>query len=186
MSPLFFQARIPHRIGYTSAGLSPFLTHRMKWENKPQSAAQYFLDLLAPILPITQTSLKSSLPPISQTLKRPTQKYCIVHMGSGNPAKEWPLSQWRALTERLSSQGHYLVFTGKGEKEERDIQTVTHNISNTLNLCNQLDWDEYVALIKEATLLIGVDTSAGHVAAAVDTPSVLLYSGLNPLAHWRP
>lgn len=186
MSPLFFQARIPYRIGYTSAGLAPFLTHRIKWENKPQSAAHYFLDLLAPLFPVSETKLKSSLPPISKTPKQPSQQYCIIHMGSGNAAKEWPLSQWRTLAELLSAQGHYLVFTGKGEKEERDIQTVTQNLTRTLNLCNQLDWNAYVALIKEAKLLIGVDTSAGHVAAAVETPSVLLYSGLNPLTLWRP
>lgn len=184
--PLIYRAKIPVRIGFTSGGFGPLLTHPVQWTNRLQSAAHHFADLLSLITPIDRRLLKPILPPISGTSTLPTKTYLVIHMGSGNPIKEWPLEEWRLLSQKLSADGHTLAFTGKGGKEAAAIASVIRDLPRCINLCDRLSWEECVVLIKGAKLLVGVDTGPGHVAAATDTPSVLIYSGINPIQHWSP
>lgn len=187
LSPLMWRAKIPTRIGYITAGCAALLTHPRAWIYKEQSVADYFFDLLSIIGPLhaLRQEMRTSLPPI-RTNSSLDISYFIIHMGSGNPVKEWPLEKWRELTIKLVQKRFLIMFTGKGEKEQRAIEEVTKGLPNTRNLCDDLSWEEFVALITNAELLIGVDTSAGHIAGAVNTPTVLIYSGINPLIHFSP
>ena len=183
---LIDRAKIPVRIGFTSGGFGPLLTHPVQWTNRLQSAAHHFADLLSLITPIDRTFLKPTLPLISCSSILPPKTYLVIHMGSGNPIKEWPTEHWHLLCQKLTADGHTLAFTGKGEKEAHAIHSVIQDLPRCINLCDRLSWEEFIALIKEAKLLIGVDTGPGHIAAATATPSVLIYSGINPIQHWSP
>lgn len=182
-APLLWQAKIPVRIGFASAGLSPFLTHAFPWsprENRPAVEAFFSLlqffpevrpDLLAPTLPLAS--------------KQSTTPYWVVHIGSADQQKEWPLPKWLELTEKLLNEGRRLIFTGKGERERRQIAEIEKRL-RIENQCDALNWSSFVTLIQNADLLIGVDSSAGHVAAATGTPAVLIFTGIHPPALWRP
>lgn len=182
-APLLWQAGIPTRIGFTSAGLSPFLTHALPWDPLENRSAVYAFfsllqffsevrsDRLAPTLPLAQ---KKSPPP-----------YWVVHIGAGDKQKEWPLEKWMALTEKLLKDGRRLIFTGKGERERRQIALIEKQFKIE-NQCDALDWSAFVTMIQNAQLLIGVDSSAGHVAAATGTPAVLIFTGIHPSELWRP
>lgn len=183
LSPLFWRARIPCRLGYKSAGFSPFLTHKYLWENINQSAAYFFLSLLKAIPTfIWDIALKPSLHIKHETLHLPKQSYVIVHMGSGNKIKEWPLKKWGEFLKKL--EGEKIVFTGRGAKENKDILSLMK--PGRINLCNQLSWDEWLSLIKNAKRVFGVDTSIGHISAAFDTPATLLFTGIYPARLWAP
>jgi ADP-heptose:LPS heptosyltransferase len=41
-------------------------------------------------------------------------------------------------------------------------------------------------LIAEAELFIGADSGPAHLAAAVGTPAIVLFSGTNRVEQWRP
>ncbi len=45
---------------------------------------------------------------------------------------------------------------------------------------------ELAALLKKANLFIGTDSGPSHVASAVKTPSIILYSGTNDVKQWAP
>lgn len=130
--------------------------------------------------------MRTSLPPIKPTKKIPDIPYVVIHMSSGNPVKNWPREKWRELTTKLIQEGFSILFTGKGEKENNEIIEVTKSLKRTYNLCDNLSIEEYVAVIANAKLLIGGDTSAGHIASAVQTPAVLIYTGINPRKLWQP
>jgi heptosyltransferase-3 len=55
-----------------------------------------------------------------------------------------------------------------------------------VDLCGQLDWRSFSQLLACAQLLIGVDTAAVHVAAAMGTPCVVVTTGMSDPAQWRP
>lgn len=183
---LTYRSQIPIRIGYTSAGLGPLLSHPVQWTNRLQSAAEHFAALLSLVTPLDVSLLKPSLPPSASFPSLPAKSYLIIHMGSGNPIKEWPLEHWRKLSQKLVADGHTLAFTGKGKKEADAIAFVTSDLPHCLNLCDHLSVEEYVSWVRNAKMVIGVDTGVGHMAAATDTPSVLIYSGINPIEHWSP
>lgn len=183
MAPVLWSAQIPMRIGFTSAGFGSLFTHSYPWNAREnRSAVESYFSLLGALQISDRQGLKPNLP------HTPTQKenYIVIHMGSGNAQKNWPLEKWKILAKRLVDEGERLYFTGMGEQENRDIEAVIQGLPRALNLCNQLSWGQFTHTIQKAALLIGVDTSAGHVAAAVDTPSVLIYPGIHPDKLWKP
>lgn len=197
--PLLCQAGIPIRIGYSSGGFGPLLTHSLEWTDRQCHVTDYHADLLR-VLDLSEAQLfdrRLCLPPVDADFVRAFQQkiprafldtfgYCVLHLGTGAEWKEWPEQQWQALVERLLSNGLRLVFTGTGLAEHRKIARVIGDHTGCINLSGELNWPQFVTAIERSRLLIGVDSVAGHVAAAVDTPSVIVGSGITNSAHWRP
>ncbi len=192
--PLFWQARIPVRIGYSSGGFGPLLTHPVAWKASGKHQIFSYLPLLEQLngsSEVYSALLRPCLPPLktdsAQTLTKyglEAKKYWVVHMGTGNPIKEWPLSKWEALVKGM--EGQKVVFTGRGEREKRNADRVTSPSVAGVNLVDSLEWEEFLQVIKHAQCLIGCDSLAGHLAACFQTPSYLIYSGMTPLEEWAP
>jgi ADP-heptose:LPS heptosyltransferase len=178
--PLTYKAGIPVRLGYISGGFGPLLTHPLPWLPNQGSVANYMLTLIQTFITVSDVTLKPILP-ITNPVTVP-KPYIIIHMGSGDAIKEWPPEKWKELTHKLSQDCHFLVFTGRGEREAKMIQ----EISCGLNLCDQLSWSECISLVRDAGALISVDTGIAHVAAAFNTPSILIFTGIHPLDLWCP
>ena len=54
------------------------------------------------------------------------------------------------------------------------------------HLVMNADWETFVSWIQGAKLLISVDSVAGHVAAAFQVPTVVLFCGMSSISEWRP
>lgn len=111
--------------------------------------------------------------------------YQVIHMGSGALNRELPIAFWREIARELSHSST-LVFTGKGDREARNAASVIDGLDRCVNACGALSWDGFVAAIRHARMLYGVESMAGHVAAAVGTPFVVAYTGMAGVARWRP
>jgi ADP-heptose:LPS heptosyltransferase len=170
--PLFWQAAIPCRLGYSSGGFGPLLTHSFAYEEKNQYLAVYYLPLLIPlgIPPSILTLLHTTVPPS----KAQFNDAVILHMGVGDPEREWEEESWSKLIDLLDVQGIKLLFTGRGEKERERIDRLKNK--NGVNLCDALDFSALLSYVKGARLTISSDTGILHVAAAVNTPSIVLFS----------
>lgn len=182
--PLTYRAGIPVRIGYSSGGCGPLLTHEVAWTGAERSMAEHMADLAE--LVVKRSPLKMVLPPLPKVPLSLPEEYIVVHMGCGDLRKEWPAESWRELCQKLSAEGHFLVFTGRGERENQMAIAASSGLPRCLNGCDRLSWLETIALIQGARFLVGVDTATGHAAAAAEVPSVLIYSGIEPISHWRP
>jgi ADP-heptose:LPS heptosyltransferase len=184
---------IPVRVGFTSAGCGPLLTHPVDRQDKNQHLSLYFLDLLKE-LSINNGNLKSSLAPLSDEVKNSLREklpqqirdrgYLIFHMGTGHDLKCWEEEKWRGLAQHLSDEGFSIIFTGKGKKDRERIKRVMEDISNATSLCDQLSFQELCFLIKKTRLLISVDSVPQHIAAVYNTPLLLLFCGMNQQAEW--
>lgn len=195
--PPIWEAGIPYRLGYDVMGFAPLLTHilPLKIEGGRKHEMIYQADLMS-FLDVPEESyayLWPNLPPATEKGKAELEcllgkhsGYRVLHMGSGLKLREWPRDKWKTLARRLVEEKVNLVFTGVGEYERRAVREVSDALPNIVNACDRLSWEGLVELIRRADLVYCVETSVGHVASAVKTPSVAIYGGLADPRQWKP
>lgn len=196
---LAWRAGIPIRLGFpnsvfaslatatTNLSTSPFF-HQAALQAevlKPLSIDERHLAKRKSVLaPSTDDSRREVLSLLNVATLRDT-KYCVIHLGAGAINREMPNGFWREIAVNLS-KSHLLLFTGRGDREESNVVFVMDGLKNCINACNRLSWNGFVEAVRHADVLYGVESMAGHVAAAVDTPSIVVYSGVAGVARWRP
>jgi len=200
MIPVLWQAGIPIRIGYVSGGFGPMLTHQVFFYQDGRHESEYQADLLQQ-LPIDDKHFekqRSTLTPATDGAVAEVRgllsvdslegyPYRVLHMGSsGSPLREWPLRSWRIMAERLLSDGHTLVFTGIGDLEKRNIEAVIEGKTRCIDACGTLRWEGFVEILRHAEIVYSIETSAGHIAAAAETPCVSIYGAVHDVNRWRP
>ena len=79
------------------------------------------------------------------------------------------------------------MWLGAPDEAERigEIQGLMEEKSTTLSVAGRLSLKEVGALLEKCDLFIGIDSSPMHIASAVDTPTVSLFS-FSELAVWKP
>lgn len=110
-----------------------------------------------------------------------------VHVSAGTAAKRWPVEHWRRLLDMLIAAGARVVLVGSSS--DRPISQSIRGgrcLSNVGDLTGDLDIVELAALLERADLFIGGDSGPAHLAAAVRTPALALFSGTNDSRQWRP
>ena len=194
---LLWRAGIPVRVGYTSGGCGPLYTRAIDWSASLGHTARQHLRLVHEIAPahtatrIAESAPRYDLPPLQElAIARARElvggRYVVVHPGTGDPKKAWPLEQWRALIARLAQRGDRVVLTGAGDRERSVADTLVHSGANVLNLVGALDWPTFRVVLANAAAAIGPDSVAMHVAAAEGTPAVVLMAAISDPAQWRP
>ena len=192
---LLWRAQVPVRIGYTSGGFGPLLTHRLEWTASNRHVSQYHIDLLR-LLPLGEYDVSQArvvIPSVesgrfldesaSAGLER--RGYVVFHVGAGDAFRQWQQEKWRELARCLARDGYRIAFTGSGEAEEAAAAKVISGLESCVNLCGRLSWAGFVAAIEHAAALVCVDTVAQHVASGFDTPCVVITAGRHPQL-WRP
>ncbi len=111
------------------------------------------------------------------------KKYVVVHPTSRWAYKEWEISRWAAVASLLMAGGYQVIISvGPAEKERSDSERVSAMIDGTVyQTYGQLTLQENAALLRGAELFLGVDTAMMHIAAACQTPSIVLFG---PSSEW--
>ncbi len=112
----------------------------------------------------------------------------VLHLAAGTPAKCWPAAHWRELVGRLIVQ-HAPCIVLVGSRQDRHLaHAVTGGAAwpGVHDLVGALSIPELAALLEQADLAIGGDSGPAHLAAAVGTPVLSLFSGTNLASQWRP
>jgi ADP-heptose:LPS heptosyltransferase len=113
----------------------------------------------------------------------PFTPYVVVHPGATVPARAWFPDRNAQLVERLSRGGVNVVVTGS-----RDETFLTEYVagSHALDLGGKTGFEEYAAILRDASAVVCGNTSAAHVAAAVGTPVVSIFPPTIPAVRFRP
>ena len=122
-----------------------------------------------PVLPVL-TALPSALKPVSD--------YFIVVPGASWHSKQWPVACFSRVMEML--QQHYgwqAVLCGSPAELTLCTDLAKSTNASCVNFAGQTSLLELTELIRGAHLLVGNDTSAIHIAAAVCTPAVCILGG---------
>ncbi len=183
------------RVGWSCGGGGFLLTHSARYvPGRPEHASRLaLLDELG----IRPTAGASGLPRFAPSpaarermagrLEAFGRPLVVMHVGAGTPAKQWPASHWQTLStafaERNAAQ---IVLVGGAAERPLAAAIVSGPVSAVANWTGQLSLDELAALIERADVFVGADSGPAHLAAAVGTPVVALFSGTNQPAQWQP
>lgn len=111
-------------------------------------------------------------------------RYVCVHPGARMLSRRWPVERFAELAQRLQARWP-VVITGAPDERMLAHRLAAMVGGKVVNLCGQTSLGTMAALIAHARLLVCNDTGASHIAAAMDTPSVVVSCGSDS-ARWAP
>lgn len=107
----------------------------------------------------------------------------LLHPGSGSPTKNWPISSWLTLAQRLKASGRRVrVILGEVEREREDVNA----FAKVVDVQQPSDLSELLFLLRGAGGYVGHDTGPTHVAAAVGLPTTVCFTEASDPAVWAP
>jgi len=102
------------------------------------------------------------------------KKYVVVHPGSRGASRQWPPSYFALLADYCYDNGYTPVITGT--EEERDITSELRRCmrNDAVDCTGQTSLGAMAVLLKDAGFLIANCTGVAHIAAAVQTPGIII------------
>lgn len=195
--PLFWAAKIPSRVGFSSTGWGPLLTHQAAWPNRSAPIADHYRALIRAAWPVMDPTSEDARPKLSREVVdilpaavAGCGDYLIVHPGAGAPFKDWGSDNWLALLGVLRQDPqlsrYHVVITGAGAQEVEYAAILADEFPCVINMAGQAKWGEFLAIVANARIVICPDTVTAHVAAALDVPVISLFTGTNNPFQWGP
>jgi ADP-heptose:LPS heptosyltransferase len=112
--------------------------------------------------------------------------YVVVHPGASAPARAWAPERHAALVDALAERGRRVVVTG-GEDERSLTKLVAGGRRpGVVDLGGRVDLAGLAEVLAGADVVVVGNTGPAHLAAAVGTPVVSLFSPVVPAVRWRP
>jgi ADP-heptose:LPS heptosyltransferase len=129
---------------------------------------------------------RAAIPSLLESVgMKPEQPYIVIHPGASAKARRYPADRFGKVASLLQQRGWQVLVTGV-EREEALLQEVYSLAPNVALLQAKTTLSEYAALLERAALVICNDTLPMHLADAVRTPEVVLFSGTDYEEQWRP
>lgn len=111
--------------------------------------------------------------------------YAVLHAGASDPRRRWGTAEFARVGTLLARQGLEVVLTGTAS-EVPIVDAVAEAIDAPVrNLCGKTSLGAAAALIAGAQIVVTNDTGTSHMAAALRTPSVVIFIASDP-ARWAP
>jgi heptosyltransferase-1 len=107
---------------------------------------------------------------------QPTVLFCH---GTAWSSKQWPVSYWIALGQQIAAIGYRVQLPWGTEAERQRAEKMAVAIPAAEILPN-LDLSAMATILVNAAAVVSVDTGLGHLATALQVPTVSLYSATNP------
>jgi ADP-heptose:LPS heptosyltransferase len=172
-------------------------THLVRPENElNQYAAMHSLNMLAPF----DLKIEDTYPELITTYeqercaenilrkeKLPIDRPVVaLHPFSRWGYKEWSTNNYAKLINHVCSRYKVsVIVTGSIDERDRVSEIARMSRSNVHNLAGKTSLGELAAILKKCSLLIGIDSAPMHIAAAVGTPTVIIFGPSSPV-NWAP
>jgi ADP-heptose:LPS heptosyltransferase len=113
------------------------------------------------------------------------ESYVCLHAGASVPSRCWSGDRFAAVGDRLAQLGWRVVLTGSAV--ERGLAESIARIMQApvINLAGRTSLGTLAALLQDSRLLVCNDTGISHLAAALQVPSVVIFSASDP-KRWAP
>jgi ADP-heptose:LPS heptosyltransferase len=110
----------------------------------------------------------------------------IVHPGSADPARRWPVERFAAVVRAEREAGRRVVVTGSHAEVGLAAEVARlAGLDDGDVLAGKTDLLELAAVVAAATRVVCGDTGVAHLATALGTPSVVLFGPMSP-EYWGP
>ena len=177
-----------HRVGFSHYRYTFFHNHLLSssadfWGKEVTHSAEQQLALLGFVgIPVADKP-KSRLN-INPDFKFQISDYALIHPVAAFDTKQWATENFARIAEYLSAKN--LQTVAIATKKEREVLEKLKRLSNVpITVFDDLTLPEITALASRAEIFVGNDSGIAHIAAAVQTPSVVIFGSSNR-NHWRP
>ncbi len=181
-----------HRVGYSGYQYSFLYNHRLSssadfWQKKHSHSAEQQLALLGFVGIPVQDKPKSRLSvreiPDSR-FQIPDSEFALIHPAAAFDTKQWATENFARVAEYLREK-NLMTIAVATPKEREVLENLKKNSKVPITTYDNLTLPEITALTSRAKIFIGNDSGIAHIAAAVQTPSVVIFGSSN-INHWRP
>lgn len=107
------------------------------------------------------------------------KKFIIGLHGTSKESKLWPLPQWIALAKALSNNDCHLLLPWASESEYKRALEIADK-QNNVTVLPKLSISQLAYIINSAIAAVGVDTGLSHLSAALNIPTVAIYTDTDP------
>jgi len=117
------------------------------------------------------------------------ERLVLIHPGSGGSARDWTVQGFAGLADRLLAEGITRVVISGGPADETVVEQVLSLMrGQPLTFPRPLSLRELAALIARCHLVVTNSTGPMHIATAVKTPVVALFSPIRSCSpqRWGP
>jgi ADP-heptose:LPS heptosyltransferase len=112
--------------------------------------------------------------------------YGVVHPGASVPARAWAPERHRELVDALVAAGRRVVVTGDDSERALTTMVAGEKRIGVVDLGGRVDLAGLAEVLSAAEVVVVGNTGPAHLAAAVGTPVVSLFSPVVPAVRWRP
>ena len=190
-----------HRVGY-SYYQYPFLYNHLLssasdfWQKENTHSAEQQLALLGFVGVPVEDRPKSRLAVMDSAarsidekvgdsaIRNPESAFALFHPTSAFFTKQWATENFARTAEFLAEKGFQIVAVAS-KNEGKVLEDLKHKSKVLVTTFDDLTLPEITALADKARLFVGNDSGIAHIAAAVSTPSVVIFGSSNR-NHWRP
>jgi len=187
-----------HRVGYASYQYAQLHNHQapsplLLWGQQKTHSVEQQLALLGwtgvPVSDRPRTTLAVTaaanvrIDEILSASGLTDKKFALIHPAAAFPTKQWAATNFAKVADYLTANGIAAVAIA-GPSEGDVLNSLIRAAESPVVAC-AVSLPEVSALASRASLFVGNDSGIAHIAAAVGTPSVVVFGSSN-IAHWRP
>jgi lipopolysaccharide heptosyltransferase II len=121
---------------------------------------------------------------LKSKLQNSQSKIALVHPTTAFETKQWATENFAQIAEYLHERGIATIAVG-APNEKSVLDNLKNKARVPVQTFTDLSLPEITALASRASLFIGNDSGIAHTAAAVGTPTVVIFGSSN-INHWRP
>lgn len=188
-----------HRVGFAHYQYKFLYNHLLSsatdfWHQEATHSAEQQLSLLGFVGVPVEDRPKSRLVVTDAALKtvRTTcdggwfnsSDFVLMHPTSAFFTKQWAVENFALTAEHLAEKGFQTVAVA-AKHESSVLEKLKGASTVPITTFDDLTLSEITALASKARLFVGNDSGIAHIAAAVGTPSVVVFGSSNR-NHWRP
>nr|WP_189665456.1 lipopolysaccharide heptosyltransferase I [Pseudomonas oryzicola] len=109
----------------------------------------------------------------------PAAPYVVFLHGTTWATKHWPEAYWRELAERMGRRKLEVRLPWGNPAEKARAERIAQGLNNC-QVLPRLNLAGVARVLAAAKACVAVDTGLGHLAAALDVPTISLFGPTNP------
>ena len=142
-------------------------------------------DLPKTSLAVTDAALRSIESKLDGSqISNSRSEIALLHPGTAFETKRWSAANFAGLAEYLVNKGLGVIAIAS-KAESVTLKELSAASTVLIATFDDLTLPEITALASKARIFIGNDSGIAHIAAAVQTPTVVIFGSSNR-THWRP
>jgi heptosyltransferase III len=179
-----------HRVGFASYQYSFLYNHlalspQEFWRQEKVHSAEQQLALLGSVGVPVEDKPKSKLTILEKSAVRSSGlPFALIHPVAAFATKQWSAENFAEIAEFLVQKGLQIVAVGT-KKERETLDKLQQSSQVPIQRYDNLTLPQITNLASRAKIFVGNDSGIAHIAAAIKTPSVVIFGSSNR-AHWSP